>query len=385
MKTTLKTYTVAELLDGFRYCDTDDKGLYGLSGQLTIQPEYQRNYLYNENGRESAIVSSILSGCPLGLLYFNQLPDRQLEVLDGQQRITSIGRFVTNKFEAMHNESHFMFRTLNAEVQALILDYKILAYICNGSESEIKDWFRVINTQGITLNQQEILNAVYSGPFIQNAKQVFSNSCNYSNLTWSAFLHGKIKRHDYLAHALDWISDGSAEQYLARHRNDESIAEMVNHFNDVIAWAAATFTMVEPIMRGLDWNRLYRTYGKAPYDARQVSKQVEKLFADPFVTDKRGVFEYILGGCLDTRLLNVRVFDAITMKAQYGKQTTKAKAEGISNCPLCAIGNNANNKRIYRPQEMEGDHVTAWAKGGETTPDNCEMLCITHNKAKGNR
>ncbi len=98
MKTTLKTYTVEELSKGFVYNELEGKGLFGLSGKLTIQPEYQRNYIYADGKKDVAVINSILNSYPLGLIYFNKVSDNELEVLDGQQRITSIGRFVTGKF-----------------------------------------------------------------------------------------------------------------------------------------------------------------------------------------------------------------------------------------------------------------------------------------------
>ena len=109
------------------------------------------------------------------------------------------------------------------------------------------------------------------------------------------------------------------------------------------------------------------------------------MLADDAVTDRRGVFEYVLGGEKEARLLNVRMFDERTKKAVYAKQTTAAEKKGVSNCPLCALGHEANTKRIWRLNEMDADHVAAWSKGGATDAANCQMLCRTHNRAKGNR
>ena len=138
-------------------------------------------------------------------------------------------------------------------------------------------------------------------------------------------------------------------------------------------------------MKGLDWGRLYETYHKNSYNPQEVSKKLNELYNDIFVKDTKGICEYILGGCTDTKLLNIRMFDDDVKRKRYSMQTQEAKAKEISNCPLCAIGNNANKNRIYELKEMDADHVTAWSKGGETTLENCEMLCITHNRAKGNR
>lgn len=103
MKTTLETYTVKQICDGFEYNELEGKGLYGLAGQLTIQPEYQRNYIYADGKKDVAVIESVLKGYPLGLLYFNKVEEGRLEVLDGQQRITSLGRFIKNKFAVQQN------------------------------------------------------------------------------------------------------------------------------------------------------------------------------------------------------------------------------------------------------------------------------------------
>jgi hypothetical protein len=97
------------------------------------------------------------------------------------------------------------------------------------------------------------------------------------------------------------------------------------------------------------------------------------------------VFEYILGNEKDTKLLDIRVFDEATKRKVYAEQTDEAKEKGKSNCPHCAIGHIANKSKIWKLNEMDADHVSAWSKGGATDIKNCQMLCITHNRAKGNR
>lgn len=93
----------------------------------------------------------------------------------------------------------------------------------------------------------------------------------------------------------------------------------------------------------------------------------------------------MLGGEKDTRLLNVRVFSDKEKKQVYARQTAEAEKRGVSNCPLCAVGHDTNANRIWKLSEMDADHVQAWSKGGTTDISNCQMLCKTHNRAKGNR
>lgn len=387
MKTTLKTdITVKDICAGFVYNELEGKGLFGLSGKLTIQPEYQRNYIYADGKRDVAVIESILKGYPLGLIYFNKVSDDNLEVLDGQQRITSFGRFVTNKF-AIQDENGMQqyFDGIAVDKRTKILETKLLIYECEGAETEIKDWFKIINIYGVPVNHQEILNAVYSGTFVTLGKEEFSNSQNSNIQKWSAYISGSANRQDFLECALDWVSKGDIDDYMSRHRKDKNITELKAYFNSVIDWVSSVFIDVESEMRGLEWGRLYEAYHKTAYNPTKVSKEVKKLYGDPYVKNRKGIFEYILGGSVEPKLLDVRVFDDATKKPVYSTQTAKAEASGKSNCPLCAIGPDANKSKIWKLNEMDADHVAAWSKGGGTNIKNCQMLCMTHNRAKGNR
>jgi hypothetical protein len=389
MKTTLKTYTVRQLVEGFVYNELEEKGLFGLSGKLTIQPEYQRHYIYNDGKRDVAVIGSLLSGYPLGLIYFNDVDDANFEVLDGQQRITSIGRFRTNKFAIVYDGREQTFSSLPQDKQDKIMNSEILVYHCRGEESEIKEWFKTINIVGMPLVEQELLNAVYSGPFVTAAKAEFSNSNNPRLSKWSAYIKADAKRQGYLEEALRWVSSSKGKTisgYMSDHRHDTGIQELKTYFASVIDWADGVFADIYPEMRGLEWGRLYEKYSKQPYDPTKVAASVKRLMDDAiYVKDQKGIFEYVLGGEKDTRLLNVRVFDETTKQIVYKKQTDKAKEQGISNCPLCTIGHDANKTKIWIIKEMDADHVAAWSKGGTTDISNCEMLCRTHNRAKGNR
>ena len=389
METTLRTeITVKEICDGFVYSELEGKGLFGLSGKLTIQPEYQRNYIYASEGgkREVAVIESILKGYPIGLIYFNKVNPDNFEVLDGQQRITSLGRFVTNKFAIKdENGNEQLFGGFALDKKNKILNTKLLIYECEGTESEIKEWFRTINIAGVPLNSQELLNAVYSGPFVTLGKEEFSNSKNSNIQKWSAYISGSANRQDFLERALQWVSKENVSEYMSRHRFDNNITELKDYFNSVIDWVSTVFTDVESEMKGIEWGRLYETYRKKPYNSKTVSAEVKRLYADPYVKSRKGIFEYVLGGSTDTKLLEVRVFDDATKKSVYAKQTEVAEKKGVSNCSLCAIGHDSNKTKIWKLAEMDADHVTAWSKGGATDIKNCEMLCKTHNRAKGNR
>jgi len=387
MRTTLQIeITIKDICDGFIYNELEGKGLFGLAGKLTIQPEYQRNYIYADGKRDVAVIESLLKGYPLGLIYFNKINDTSLEVLDGQQRITSFGRFVTNKFAVKdENGMEQYFSGIATDKQQKILDTKLLIYECEGTESEIKEWFRTINIAGVPLNNQELLNAVYSGPFVTLGKEEFSNSQNANVQKWSAYVSGSANRQEYLERALEWVSKGNVGNYMSSHRFDSDIKELTNYFNSVIDWVSTVFIDVESEMRGLEWGRLYEKYKKQPYNSKAVSEELKKLYADPYIKNRKGIFEYILGGSTDSKLLEVRVFDEATKKSMCATQSAVAEKKGISNCPLCALGHDSNKTKIWHLTEMDADHVTAWSKGGATDSKNCQMLCKTHNRAKGNK
>lgn len=385
MKTTLRTdITVKDICEGFVYNELEGKGLFGMAGKLTIQPEYQRNYIYADGKKDVAVIDSLLKGYPLGLIYFVKVSDDEFEILDGQQRITSFGRYVTNKF-AFKDENGLeqYFDGIATDKKNKILETKLTIYECEGEESEIKNWFRTINIAGVPLNDQELNNAIFSGPFVTLAKGEFSNSQNANIQKWSAYVKGSANRQDFLKCALDWVSKGNIADYMSLHRKDDNINELKTYFNTVIDWVSGVFMDVENEMCGLEWGRLYEEYHKSAFNPKKISEEVQKLYGDPFVKNRKGIFEFILGGSSEFKLLDIRVFDEATKRAVYAKQ--KKEAKGISNCSHCAIGHSANKNKIWAIKDMDADHVTAWSKGGATDIKNCELLCKTHNRAKGNR
>lgn len=387
MTTELKQFTIEEVCKGFVYNEYEGKGLFGMNGKLTIQPEYQRNYIYSDNNgtKELAVIDSLLKGYPLGLIYFNKVDENHFEVLDGQQRITSIGRFLTGKFAIKINGMEQYFNGLDVQKQEKILQSKLLVYICEGEEQEIKQWFKTINIAGIPLNNQEILNAIYSGPFVTKLKEQFSNSNNANITKWRAYINGNANRQDFLERALEWVSKGNVDNYMSKNRRNEDISEVETYFNSVIDWTSNTFRDIFSEMKGLAWGEFYEKYHKTQFDLDDLNNKVSTLMADEYVTNKKGIYEYVLSGSKDVSLLNIRLFDNKTKKEIYQKQTNDAKSNNISNCPDCVLENTNNKQKIWKFDEMEADHVTAWSKGGSTTADNCMMLCKHHNRLKGNK
>jgi len=388
MKTTLHTdWTVGDVCKGFIFDKNENKGLFGLDGKLIIQPEFQRNYIYGDGKKDVAVVESLLRGYPLGLIYFVKNADGMYEVLDGQQRITSFARFVNQSwpFAVEQNGKPRYFDSLDADDQKKIVDSPLTIYVCEGEPSEIQEWFETINIAGVPLVKQELRNASYHGPFVTLARAHFSNTGNANMNRWQTYVKGDPKRQAILETALDWVSDGDIDGYMARHRADTNIDELKNHFDTVIDWVDSIFEYTGSEVCGLEWGRLYREYHGRAYSKDAVTCRVDELLSDTQVTNRRGIFEYVLGGEKNTALLNVRVFDEKTKKAVYERQTKAAMEKGVSNCPLCAVGHDNNAKRIYRLNEMDADHVTAWSRGGATDAGNCQMLCKTHNRAKGNK
>jgi hypothetical protein len=271
--------------------------------------------------------------------------------------------------------------------QELIMNSEILVYECEGTETEIKEWFKTINTAGVPLNEQEILNAVYSGPFTILGRAEFSNSQNSNIAKWGAYVSGSVNRQDYWKCALEWVSKGkhNISGYMSIHRYDNNIDEVKGYFNSVIEWVSSLFKDVEKEMCGIEWGRLYETYKSNSYDLIELNQKITSLYGDSHVKNRKGIWEFLLGGELDFNLLDIRVFDELTKKSTYASQTKEATGKGTSNCLLCREGYHDNKSKIWRFDEMEADHVTPWSKKGATSPENCQMLCKTHNRSKGNR
>lgn len=401
MLATLHTeWTVGDIANGFVFDKNEGKGLYGLGGKLIIQPEYQRNYIYGDGKKDVAVVNSLLAGYPIGLIYFVKNADGMYEVLDGQQRITSFARFVNMSwpFAVDLNGNPHYFNSLDEATKDRLLNTHLTIYVCEGTPEEIQNWFRTINIAGVPLVQQELRNAAYYGPFVTCAREIYSSTSNGNMSRWQTYIKGDPKRQAILETALDWVSYGKADEagrkadkdtrinkYMAAHRYDTDINELQAYFDAVLGWTDSVFDCTYPEMCGLEWGRLYETYHRQAYNKAAVKNRIDELMADPQVTNKRGIFEYILGGENDKSLLNIRVFDKKTIASVYATQTAAAKASGVSNCPLCAVTDGPNKARIYKLNEMDADHVTAWSRGGSTDPSNCQMLCKTHNRAKGNK
>ena len=388
IKWTLRLITIGEFCEGFEWNENENKGLYGLNGAAVIQPPYQRNYIYNdEKHRDAAVINSLLRGCPIGLMYLVENEDAEedgkLEVLDGQQRLTSIGRFVCTPFSIIDKDGNVRgFSSFTNTQKQEFRDIPLLFYVGKGTEAEIKEQFRLINMQGENLTEQELLNSIYSGPFVTLARQYFSNTGNSEVNRWRNYVVGRVNRQEILFTALCWLSKGNVQQYMSDHRYDDNINELKTYFDNVMDWIDNTFTENNKYMKGLDWGRLYDTYHETEYDIEKLNARVEELMGDECIKKPSGIYEYVLSGETDTQLLDIRYFEGSIKRAAYIKQTEDAKAKGISNCPICAALGGKDATKIWDYTSMEADHDTPWAKGGTSTVENCVMLCKHHNRMK---
>ncbi len=358
MEITLREITVGELTEG--YDDRHDAGVVGFGGRLDIRPAYQREFIYNERQRD-AVIDTVKAGYPLNVMYWADRGDGTYEVIDGQQRTLSLCQYVHGDF------AHLMryFHNLQPDEQAQVLNYRLMIYVCKGTESEKLAWFRTINIAGERLNEQELLNAVYCGPFVTDAKRYFSKpNCSAYGLA-NKYVKGEVKRQDYLATALKWLSGGCAEGYLATHQHDPNALKLWLHFQSVITWVQALFPTVRREMKGVDWGVLYEQHHEENWDAETLETRVKSLMADSDVTRKSGIYAYVLDG--DERHLNLRAFDDNTKREAYERQS------GI--CPSCG--------KICKLEEMDADHITPWSKGGRTDAQNCQLLCRECNRRKG--
>ena len=360
MKIELLEISIAELVQA--YAETSEGGVVGYGGSLNIRPAYQREFVYNPKQRDD-VINSVLSGFPLNVMYWVRNQEGGYEVLDGQQRTISIGRYTSGKF---HVEELY-FSNQPDDVQERILNYPLTIYVCEGLHSEILDWFRIINIAGEKLYEQELRNAIYSGPWVSDAKRYFSrNGCAAYDIGRD-YVRGTAIRQDYLKTAIEWISEGEIEGYMAKHQSNPNAVSLWNYFHSVISWVKATFTEYRPQMKGVKWGPLYDSYEDLNLDPVDIEDRTRQLMMDDDVDSKSGVYSYLLDG--DERHLNIRKFtDAMKIEA-YERQ------KGI--CAIC------NAK--FELKNMEGDHIDPWSKGGKSIAENCQMLCKPCNRRKSDK
>lgn len=368
MKIELNEITIRDITKN--YIDNAENGVFGFDGKLNIRPKYQREFIYNEQKR-NAVLDTINKGFPLNVMYWVKNDDGTFEVLDGQQRTISFCQYVNSDF-SLNNK---YFHNLTKTEQNKILDYKCMIYICEGNDLEKLEWFKIINIAGEQLTPQELRNAVYTGPWLSDAKAKFSKSNCAAYLLAKEYVSGSPLRQELLQTAISWINCGDIEGYMAIHQHDPNANELWIYFKNVIDWVQLTFTKYRKEMKGINWAELYNAYHTNTYNTVDLENKISKLFLDDDVTNKKGIYLYVLDGL--EKHLNIRVFtDAQKLKA-YNRQ------HGI--CPLCVLKGKPTATRIWKIDEMEGDHITPWHLGGKTDDINCQMLCKSCNREKGGR
>ncbi len=357
MKIELKEIMVRELTDGFQ--DNAEAGVVGFGGNLDIRPPYQREFIYKDKQRD-AVIDTITKEFPLNVMYWAVREDGNFEVIDGQQRTLSICQYVNGDFSinglAMHN--------LQSDKKEQILDYKLMVYLCSGTDSEKLDWFRTINIAGEKLTEQELRNAVYSGPWVTDAKRYFSKTGSPAYVIGSDYLTGSPIRQEYLETAIEWIAEGTVEGYMSKHQHDPNASALWIYFQAVISWVKATFPNYRKEMKGIDWGVLYNQFHGDIFDANKLEREIATLMMDEDVTKKSGIYRYVL--TRNEKYLNIRSFTDNQKREAYERQ------KGI--CVKCG--------KHFEPNEMEADHATPWHEGGKTTAENCQMLCKDDNRRK---
>lgn len=358
MNIDLQHVTVRELTDG--YTDDGESGVRGYGGKLDIRPPFQREFIYKDRQR-NAVINTVQRGFPLNVMYWAERDDGSFEIIDGQQRTVSIAQYVKGDFS--YDELYF--ENLPSDLRSQILDYVLMIYICSGTDSEKLDWFRTINIAGERLNNQELRNAVYAGPWILDARRYFSRRGCAAMGKGSDYLEGSPIRQDYLETAINWISGGNIEDYMGRQQNEPTADTLWNHFVSVIDWVETVFPVKRAAMKTVDWGRLYREYKDVAFEPDSLEIEVERLMQDDDVTRKSGVYPYLLDG--NESHLSIRSFTKKMKTSAFDRQ------DGV--CPLC--------RKTFSFVEMEGDHIDPWSQGGKTDAENCQMLCKPCNRRKG--
>ena len=360
MNITLKEITVGDLVKDYQ--DLAENGVTGYGGKLDIRPPYQREFIYKDKQRE-AVIDTVSKNFPLNVMYWAVRPDGGLEVIDGQQRTISICQYVKGDFAF----NMLYFHNLPADRQEEILNYKLMVYFCEGTDSEKLEWFKTINIAGEELTEQELRNAVYHGSWVYDAKRYFSKTgCPAYGLAGD-YLLGSAIRQDYLETALWWMSKGNIDIYMANHQHDPNASELWLYFQNVINWVKVTFPVYRKEMKGIEWGDLFNEFGKKAFDAKKLEKEIAALMQDDDVTNKKGIYAYVLDG--KEKHLNIRAFTPTQKRKMYEEQ------RGV--CPYC--------KKHFELSEMEADHITPWHEGGKTELSNGQMLCKDCNRRKSGK
>jgi len=360
MKINLHKITIREVIAGYK--DSAEEGVTAYDDKLNIRPKYQREFVYKEKQR-NAVIETIKNSFPLNVMYWMIREDGGYEVLDGQQRTISIGQYVTGDFSLNDR----FFHNLTKEEQDKILDYELFIYLCEGTDKERIDWFTVINTYGEKVNEQEIRNAVYTGPWLSDAKLKFSKTNCAAYLLANdggSLVKGSPIRQEYLETALSWINNGEVADYMAKHQHDKNADKLWEYFQNVIAWVRKTLINYRKEMVGVNWGELYNKFKDKKLNAKKLETEIAKLMQDEDVTKKSGIYPYVLTG--EEKHLSIRAFTDKMKREAYERQ------KGI--CPKC--------KKPFEIEEMEADHIKPWHEGGKTTAENCQMLCKEHNRTK---
>jgi len=360
MKIEFKEITVGELAEGYQ--DNAEDGVVGFGGKLDIRPPFQREFIYKDKQRD-AVITTLTKEFPLNVMYWSVRENGYFEVIDGQQRTISVCQYVNGDFAHMFRYFH----NLQPDEQEQILNYKLMIYLCSGTDSEKLEWFKIINIAGEKLTDQELRNAVYAGTWVADAKRYFSkNSCPAYGIS-SYYLSGSAIRQDYLETAIKWISRGNVEVYMANHQHDPNASALWIYFQSVITWVSATFTKKRKFMKGVDWGSLYNKYKDEKLDAKILEEKTAKLILDDDVTTKSGIYPYILTH--DEKYLSIRGFSDAMKQKVYEKQNGK--------CVVCG--------EHFEILAMEADHITPWHEGGKTNEENCQMLCKDDNRRKSGK
>ncbi len=363
---TLHEITIRDLFSG--YMDSQEEGVVAYGGRLDVRPKYQREFVYTGKQREE-VINTVRHGFPLNIMYWVKKEDGNFEVLDGQQRTISICQYLNNDFSI--DEKYF--HTLTDDQQAQILDYKLMVYFCEGTDSEKLDWFKIVNIAGEKLSDQELRNAVYTGAWLTDAKRHFSKSNSAGIGLGDKYVRVEVNRQGLLELVLKWISAGNIEQYMADHQHDPNCNELWLYYTSVINWVKTIFPTYRKEMKGLPWGEIYNEFGKKPLDTAALETKVAALMQDPEVQKKSGIYQYVLTG--NEKYLNLRTFDDAVKREVYERQG------GI--CPHCVAEH--REKTHWEIDEMEADHITPWVEGGKTVAENCQLLCVEHNRRKSSK
>ncbi len=383
-------------------------------GDIIPQPEYQRDYIMDDK-KASKLIESVLLQIPIPTIYLCEESDNSLSVIDGQQRITSITRFLSNNFklcglEELKELNGKYFKELQKNNQRAIKQTTIHSIVISKKSQELKyEIFARLNQGSTKLKPQELRNCIYRGSFNNMIESIAKE-----NSTLSLMFHEENNRKQYQEYILRFFAlrdfnnyasslKKTMNLYMQKNQNidENEIDKLKTLFNSKIDIIKQIFGKNAFCAYDRQNNKITNKFSGSIYDSLMVTcslfdnhtlmTHADKLRAK-FEEAKISNNEYqdytYAGTGSKTRVIGRIMFVYNLFNDILGKNNqerrifnTDEKIElwntGNHICSYC-------NQTILDIEDAEVDHIIAYSQGGETIIENAQLLHRHCNRKKNN-